>query len=92
MREEPQESDTPRRVLIGILAIIQAVFVFFLAQATVRLFQMRDTINELQTAVARLQERQDHAALLTTTKIDNVQRHLDRLEQQMHPQHKEGAR
>lgn len=65
---------------VALVVVAEAVLIFFLAQAALRLFTMRDTIGELQTEVARVQVRQEQLTVLMQSKLENMQKQLDRIE------------
>jgi cyclopropane fatty-acyl-phospholipid synthase-like methyltransferase len=79
---EEHTPETTRRMMLAIVAIVQGVFIFFAAQATVRVFQMRDTISELQTQVARIEAWRDQYTILVQHKLQTLQDQLDRIDQQ----------
>lgn len=82
MDDHALTQDTTRRLLIWIAAIIQGVFLFFAAQATLRIFALRDLLNEVQTEVARIEVRQKSNTDLMQAKLDHLQSQVDRLDAQ----------
>ena len=75
-------SDNARRLMWALVAVVQGIVLFVAGQMVLRTLAMRDAINLLQTNVARIEERQAQYALLLQVKLDNLQRHVDRLEQE----------
>lgn len=73
-------TDTTRRLLLWIAAIIQGCFLFFFAQGMSRVFALRDAVNLLETEVARIEVRQKSNTDLMQSKLDNLQQQLDRLD------------
>lgn len=66
---------------VALVVVAEAVLIFFLAQAMLRIFSLRDTVSDMQTELARVQVRQEQFTVLMQNKLDNIQKQLDRIEQ-----------
>jgi hypothetical protein len=83
MSEESHSVQDPtRRLVLGIVAAIQAVVLFFAAQIGLRIFSLRDQIIVIENNVARIEERQKSNLVLFENKLLHLQEQLNRIEAQ----------
>lgn len=68
------------KVGVALVVVAEAVLIFFLAQAMLRLFGLRDVVSDMQTELARVQVRQEQLTVLMQSKLDAMQKQLDRIE------------